>query len=68
MGRFEYNMDIQQHNHRQIERLNQRGGRMPSIVDLIQAGTWGTALVAESKRPEMPSGRPIFPRTFGGRE
>jgi hypothetical protein len=32
-------MDFERHNHRQIEMLNQRGGRTLSIVDLIQAGT-----------------------------
>ncbi len=29
----------EQHNHAQIERLNQRGGRTLSIVDLLEAGT-----------------------------
>jgi len=33
-------VDIERHNHEQIETLNQRGGRTLSIVDLIQAGKW----------------------------
>jgi len=33
-------MNIEACNHRQIERLNQRGGRTLSIVDLVQAGTY----------------------------
>jgi hypothetical protein len=37
--RTESAVDLERHNHRQIEQLNQRGGRMLSIVDLIQAGT-----------------------------
>ena len=32
-------MDIEERNLRQIEQLNQRGGRTLSIVDLIEAGT-----------------------------
>ena len=32
-------MDVEQHNHQQIEALNQRGGRALSIVDLLHAGT-----------------------------
>ncbi len=31
--------DVEQHNLSQIQRLNQRGGRMLSIVDLIEDGT-----------------------------
>lgn len=43
-------MDIEQHNHRQIEQLNQRGGRMLSIVDLIQAGTISVEMAAYTMR------------------
>ena len=32
-------MDVEEHNLAQIRRLNQRGGRMLSIVDLIEDGT-----------------------------
>ncbi len=32
-------MDVEAHNRRQIEQLNQRGGRALSVVDLIEAGT-----------------------------
>jgi energy-coupling factor transporter ATP-binding protein EcfA2 len=43
-------MDIEQHNHRQIGQLNQRGGRMLSIVDLIQAGTISIEMAAYAMR------------------
>lgn len=43
-------MDIQQFNHRQIEQLNQRGGRMLSVVDLIQAGTLDVEMAAYAMR------------------
>jgi energy-coupling factor transporter ATP-binding protein EcfA2 len=43
-------MDIQRHNHQRIEQLNQRGGRMLSIVDLIQAGTIGVEMAAYAMR------------------
>lgn len=43
-------MDVERHNHRQIEQLNQRGGRTLSIVDLIQAGTISTAMAAYALR------------------
>jgi hypothetical protein len=39
-------MDIERHNHQQIEQLNQRGGRTLSIVDLIQAGTLNVEMAA----------------------
>ncbi len=40
-----------EHSHRaQIERLNQRGGRMLSIVDLIEAGTIGLEMAAYAWR------------------
>jgi type IV secretory pathway ATPase VirB11/archaellum biosynthesis ATPase len=43
-------MDIERHNHQQIERLNQRGGRTLSIVDLIQAGTLTVEMAACAMR------------------
>jgi hypothetical protein len=43
-------MDIERHNHRQIEQLNQRGGRMLSIVDLIQARTISVEMAAYAIR------------------
>ena len=43
-------MDIEQLNLRQIEQLNQRGGRMLSIVDLIQAGTISVEMAAYTMR------------------
>jgi hypothetical protein len=43
-------MDIERHNRRQIEQLNQRGGRMLSIVDLIRAGTISVEMVAYAMR------------------
>jgi hypothetical protein len=41
---------VEGHNHRQIEQLNQRGGRMLSIVDLIQAGTISVEMAAYAMR------------------
>lgn len=43
-------MDIERHNHRQIEQLNQRGGRTLSIVDLIRAGTISAEMAAYAWR------------------
>jgi hypothetical protein len=43
-------MDTEAHNFRQIEHLNQRGGRTLSIVDLIQAGTIGVEMAAYGMR------------------
>ncbi len=43
-------MDIERHNHGQIEQLNQRGGRTLSIVDLIQAGTLSIEMAAYAMR------------------
>lgn len=43
-------MDLERSNHQQIERLNQRGGRTLSIVDLIQAGTIGMDMAACAMR------------------
>ena len=43
-------MDIERHNHEQTERLNQRGGRTLSIVDLIQAGTISIEMAAVAMR------------------
>ncbi len=38
--------ELQQHNLREIESLNQRGGRTLSFVDLIAAGTMSAEMVA----------------------
>ncbi len=43
-------MSIEPHNHRQIEGLNQRGGRTLSIVDLIRAGTISVEMSAYAMR------------------
>jgi len=43
-------MDVEAHNHRQIEQLNQRGGRTLSIVDLIRAGTISVEMSAYAMR------------------
>jgi hypothetical protein len=43
-------MDIERHNRQQIERLNQRGGRALSIVDLIRAGTISMEMAACAMR------------------
>lgn len=39
-------MDIERHNHEQVEQLKQRGGRTLSIVDLIQASTLSVEMAA----------------------
>jgi len=39
-------MDVDRHNLAEIERLNQRGGRTLSIIDLIDAGTISTEMAA----------------------
>lgn len=43
-------MDVEAHNHRQIDRLSQRGGRTLSIVDLIRAGTISVEMSAYAFR------------------
>jgi hypothetical protein len=43
-------MNIEQDNQRQIEQLNQRGGRTLSVVDLIQAGTLSVEMAAYAMR------------------
>ena len=43
-------LSAEQHNHRQIEQLNQRGGRTLSIVDLIRAGTLNVPMAAYAMR------------------
>ena len=43
-------MDVERHNWRQIEMLNQRGGRTLSIVDLIRAGTISAEMAAYAMR------------------
>ncbi len=47
-------MDVQQHNHRQIEMLNQRGGRTLSIVDLISAGPYPSVCQFLARLPGLP--------------
>jgi len=37
---------LERHNQREIDRLNQRGGRMLSLVDLLEAGTVGLDMAA----------------------
>ena len=43
-------MDVELHNHEQIEALNQRGGRTLSVVDLIRAGTLSVEMAAYAMR------------------
>ena len=43
-------MDVETHNDRQIDGLNQRGGRTLSIVDLIRAGTISVEMSAYAMR------------------
>ncbi len=43
-------VDIERHNHEQIEMLNQRGGRTLSVVDLVQAGTLSVEMAAYAMR------------------
>ncbi len=43
-------MDIELHNHREVERLNQRGGRTLTVVDLIRAGTLSVPMAACAMR------------------
>ena len=43
-------MDTEAHNDRQIEQLNQRGGRTLSIVDLVRAGTVNVEMAAYAMR------------------
>jgi hypothetical protein len=43
-------MDVETHNDRQIEQLNQRGGRTLSIVDLIRDGTISVEMSAYAMR------------------
>lgn len=52
-------MDLERHNLRQIDQLNQRGGRTPSIVDLIQAGTITVQMAAYAMR-EMAGGASLL--------
>jgi len=52
-------MDIEAHNDRQIEMLNQRGGRTLSIVDLIRAGTINVEMAACALRA-MESGASLL--------
>lgn len=43
-------LDIERHNLRQIEMLNQRGGRTLSVVDLVRAGTISLEMAACAMR------------------
>jgi len=43
-------MDIERHNHREIELLNQRGGRTLTVVDLIRADTLSVPMAAYALR------------------
>ncbi len=43
-------MNLDPHNLRQIEQLNQRGGRTLSMVDLIEAGTLSVEMAAYAMR------------------
>ena len=43
-------VDIERHNYREIELLNQRGGRTLSIVDLVRAGTLNVPMAAYAMR------------------
>ena len=43
-------MDLEQSNSREIEKLNQRGGRTLSIVDLVQAGTMNVEMAGRAMR------------------
>jgi hypothetical protein len=43
-------MDLEHHNYRQIEQLNQRGGRTLTVVDLIRAGTMSLPMAAYALR------------------
>jgi len=43
-------VEVEARNHRQIEMLNQRGGRTLSIVDLIRAGTISVEMAAYAMR------------------
>lgn len=43
-------MGVELHNEREIDRLNQRGGRTLSIVDLIRAGTISVEMSAYAMR------------------
>jgi len=40
-------VDLKRHNRHEIDALNQRGGRMLSLVDLLEAGTVGLDLAAD---------------------
>ncbi len=46
----QFTMTTERQNRQQIEQLNQRGGRMLSIVDLIQAGTINVHMAAYAMR------------------
>lgn len=52
-------MDLERHDLRQIEQLNQRGGRTLSIMDLIQAGTISVHMAAYAMR-ELAGGASLL--------
>jgi len=43
-------MDLESLNHQQIEKLNQRGGRTLTLVDLVRAGTITVPMAAHAMR------------------
>ena len=59
-------MDIEQHNRREIDRLNQRGGWALSIVDLIHTGTIRIEMAACAMRA-MHQGASLLTRGSAGR-
>jgi hypothetical protein len=59
-------MDIERHNHQQIEQLNQRGGRMLSVVDLIQAGTIDVEMAAYAMRAMYEGASLLTAARLGG--
>jgi len=65
-GRRVYPLDIERYNHQQIERLNQRGGRTLSIVDLIGAGTLSVEMAAVAMRAMHQGGSILTGAVPGG--
>jgi hypothetical protein len=43
-------LSLERHNHREIELLNQRGGRTLTVVDLIRAGTLSVPMAGYALR------------------
>ncbi len=48
--------DAERENQQEIDRLNQRGGRMLSLTDLLEAGTVGLDMAAEMARVAAAGG------------